>query len=252
MMVRARGVRKSFHDTEVLHGVDLDVEKGETVCIIGPSGSGKSTLLRCLNHLEPADDGLIEVAGKVIGYRRDGNVLTELNPRALAHQRIGIGMVFQQFNLFPHMTARQNITEAPRRALKLSHAEADARAEELMARVGLSHKLDEYPEKLSGGQQQRVAIARALAMRPEVMLFDEPTSALDPEMVDEVLAVIRDVAASGMTLIVVTHEMRFAEDIADRVVFMDDGRIVEQGPPATVFTNPTHERTRLFLKKVIQ
>jgi polar amino acid transport system ATP-binding protein len=149
------------------------------------------------------------------------------------------------------MTARQNITEAPRRALKLSHAEANARAEELMARVGLSHKLDDYPEKLSGGQQQRVAIARALAMRPEVMLFDEPTSALDPEMVDEVLAVIRDVAASGMTLIVVTHEMRFAEDVADRVVFMDDGRIVEEGPPATVFTNPSHERTRLFLKKVI-
>jgi len=250
-MVRVRGVRKSFQANEVLHGVDLEVERGETVCIIGPSGSGKSTLLRCLNHLEPADDGLIEVDGKVIGYRQDGNVLTELTPRALAHQRIGIGMVFQQFNLFPHMTARQNITEAPRRALKLSHTEANARAEELMARVGLSHKLDEYPEKLSGGQQQRVAIARALAMRPEVMLFDEPTSALDPEMVDEVLTVIRDVAASGMTLIVVTHEMRFAEDVADRVVFMDDGRIVEEGPPSTVFTNPAHERTRLFLKKVI-
>jgi polar amino acid transport system ATP-binding protein len=250
-IVSVNGVKKSFRGHDVLHSISLDVHRGETVCLIGPSGSGKSTLLRCINHLEVPDDGLVLVDGKTIGYRIAGDTLVELGSRDLAAQRSAMGMVFQSFNLFPHFTARQNIVEAPRRVLKLSKEEANARAEELMTRVGIAQKLDSYPEKLSGGQQQRVAIARALAMRPKVMLFDEPTSALDPEMVQEVLAVIRDLANDGMTMVVVTHEMRFAMDVADRVVFMDEGRIVEQGQPDQLMQNPSHERTRAFLSKVI-
>ncbi|WP_106972352.1 amino acid ABC transporter ATP-binding protein [Streptomyces yerevanensis] len=244
-------IRKSFGETEVLHGISLDVRRGETVCLIGPSGSGKSTLLRCINHLEVPDGGLVLVDGNVIGYRQNGDVLVELGSRELAAQRAVMGMVFQSFNLFPHLTARENIVHAPRLVQKLSKAEADARAERLMSRVGLAEKLDSYPEELSGGQQQRVAIARALAMQPKVMLFDEPTSALDPEMVQEVLSVIRDLADEGMTLVVVTHEMRFAADVADRIVFMDGGRIVEQGSAEQITTRPGHDRTRAFLSKVV-
>ncbi|WP_322741159.1 amino acid ABC transporter ATP-binding protein [Streptomyces hygroscopicus] len=251
LLVSLRDIRKSFRGTEVLHGVTFEIRRGETVCLIGPSGSGKSTLLRCVNHLEAPDEGLVLVGGRPIGYRHSGEHLVELGSRELAVQRASMGMVFQSFNLFPHLTARENIAEAPRRVLKLSKEEANARAEQLMARVGLADRLDSYPDKLSGGQQQRVAIARALAMRPEVMLFDEPTSALDPEMVQEVLTVIRDLARDGMTMLIVTHEMRFAMDVADRVVFMDHGRIVEQGPPQQLISAPAHERTRAFLSKVM-
>jgi polar amino acid transport system ATP-binding protein len=250
-MILARNITKSFGDVEVLHAVSLEVERGETVCLIGPSGSGKSTMLRCLNRLETPDDGLVIIDGDPMGYRCDGQRLVELSPRQVAAQRSHVGMVFQSFNLFPHLTARQNITKALRLVGKKAAGEDNEIAEQFMDRVGLAHRIDSYPEKLSGGQQQRVAIARALAMRPKVMLFDEPTSALDPEMVDEVLSVIRDVTASGMTMVIVTHEMRFARDVASRVVFMDQGRIVEQGPPQVLFTGPANERTRAFLSKVV-
>ena len=249
-LVEIRGVHKSFGDLEVLRGIDLTIAPGEVTAILGPSGSGKSTLLRSINHLEPVTSGLISVDGEVIGYRRDGDLLHELREPEVLRQRTAIGMVFQSFNLFAHMTALENITEAPRRALDVKRAEAEAHARELLALVGLSEKAGAYPRQLSGGQQQRVAIARALALRPKVLLFDEPTSALDPELVDEVLAVIRSLASAGTTLVIVTHEISFARDVADTVVFMDQGRIVEQGPPAQVIDSPAHERTRSFLQRV--
>ena len=248
--VEIRGVHKAFGDLEVLRGIDLTIEPGEVTVILGPSGSGKSTLLRAINHLEPVTSGLISVDGEVIGYRRDGDLLHELREPEVLRQRTAIGMVFQSFNLFAHMTALANVAEAPRRALGVNRKEAEAQARELLALVGLSEKEGAYPRQLSGGQQQRVAIARALALRPKVLLFDEPTSALDPELVEEVLSVIRSLASAGTTLVIVTHEISFARDVADTVVFMDQGRIVEQGPPAQVIDHPAHERTRTFLQRV--
>ena len=218
--------------------------------ILGPSGSGKSTLLRSINHLEPVTQCLISVDGEVIGYRRDGDLLHELREPEVLRQRTAVGMVFQSFNLFAHMTALANVAEAPRRALGIPRRRAEARARELLALVGLSDKTEAYPRQLSGGQQQRVAIARALALDPKVLLFDEPTSALDPELVEEVLEVIRSLARAGTTLVIVTHEIPFARDVADTVVFMDRGRIVEQGPPAEVLDRPRHDRTRAFLQRV--
>ncbi len=235
----------------MLRGIDLEVAAGEVVCLIGPSGSGKSTLLRCVNHLEKVEAGTVRVGGDLIGYRRHGDALHELRPGHVARQRAGIGMVFQNFNLFPHFTVLQNIVEAPVAVRRLSRADAAERARRLVARVGLAGREDAYPRQLSGGQQQRIAIARALAMEPAVMLFDEPTSALDPELVGEVLGVMRDLAESGMTMVVVTHEMGFAREAADRVVFLDEGRVVESGPPAEVLTAPRHERTRAFLDRVL-
>ena len=249
-LVEIRGVHKAFGDLEVLRGIDLTIEPGEVTVILGPSGSGKSTLLRAINHLEPVTSGLISVDGEVIGYRRDGDLLHELREPEVLRQRTAIGMVFQNFALFAHKTALANITEAPRRALGVNRKEAEAQARELLALVGLSEKEGAYPRQLSGGQQQRVAIARALALRPKVLLFDEPTSALDPELVEEVLSVIRSLASAGTTLVIVTHEISFARDVADTVVFMDQGRIVEQGPPAQVIDHPAHERTRTFLQRV--
>ncbi|MGB3812561.1 MAG: amino acid ABC transporter ATP-binding protein [Shinella sp.] len=251
--IRARGIRKSFGALEVLKGVDLDLAKGEVLCILGPSGSGKSTLLRCINHLEQPDRGMIELNGVPVGYRLSGTTFRELPEREIQKQRAAMGMVFQRFNLFPHLTARQNIMEAPRRVLGLSATEASQRAERLMKQVGLAEKIDTYPGALSGGQQQRVAIARALAMEPSVMLFDEPTSALDPELVGEVLDVMRSLADShAMSMIVVTHEIGFARSVADRVMFMDGGVVVEQGKPQDVLVNPEHERTRAFLRRILE
>jgi len=249
-LVEIRGVRKSFGDLEVLRGIDLTVRPGEVTAILGPSGSGKSTLLRTINHLEPVDSGLVTVDSEVIGYRRQGDLLHELSEKEVLRQRTRIGMVFQSFNLFAHRTALANITEAPRRALGVPKAQAEARARELLALVGLEDRAGAYPRQLSGGQQQRVAIARALALDPSVLLFDEPTSALDPELVEEVLTVIRGLASAGTTLVIVTHEISFARDVADTVVFMDHGRIVEQGPPSQVIDAPAHERTRSFLQRV--
>jgi polar amino acid transport system ATP-binding protein len=250
--IRARGIRKSFGSLEVLKGVDLDLFTGEVLCILGPSGSGKSTLLRCLNHLERPDGGMVEFQGVPVGYRLAGTKFRELSERELQKQRAAIGMVFQHFNLFPHLTVCQNIMEAPRRVLGLSFAAAFQRAEKLIAQVGLSAKIDSYPAALSGGQQQRVAIARALAMEPAVLLFDEPTSALDPELVGEVLEVMRSLADSKVTsMIVVTHEVGFARGVGNRVIFMDEGVIVEQGAPAQVLGNPSHERTKMFLRRIL-
>ena len=248
--VEIRGVHKSFGDLEVLRGIDLTIAPGSVTVILGPSGSGKSTLLRTINHLETLTQGLISVDDEVIGYRLDGDLLHELHEKDVLRQRTAIGMVFQSFNLFAHMTALANVAEAPRRALGVPRREAEARARELLDLVGLSDKEHVYPRQLSGGQQQRVAIARALALDPKVLLFDEPTSALDPELVEEVLAVIRSLARAGTTLVIVTHEIPFARDVADTVVFMDRGRIVEQGPPAEVLDHPRHERTRSFLHRV--
>ncbi|MEV5707722.1 amino acid ABC transporter ATP-binding protein [Actinoallomurus sp. NPDC052274] len=249
-LVRAERVWKKFGDHHVLRGIDLEVRPGEVVCLLGPSGSGKTTFLRCINHLEKIDAGRLYVSGELMGYRRRNGRVEELPERAVARQRAGVGMVFQQFNLFSHMTALQNIVEAPIRVQGRARAEAEEQARELLARVGLADKAGHYPAELSGGQQQRVAIARAMAMRPRLLLFDEPTSALDPELVGEVLDVMRDLAREGMTMVVVTHEMGFAREVADRVVFMDEGVIVESGAPAEVFDEPRSPRTRAFLANV--
>ncbi|MEY9851345.1 ABC-type polar amino acid transport system ATPase subunit [Leifsonia sp. EB41] len=250
-MVLAEGVSKSFGSNEVLKSISLSVRPGEVLCIIGPSGSGKSTFLRCINHLERVDAGRLSVDGQVVGYRQHGDKLYELKPKEASRQRREIGMVFQRFNLFPHMTALENIIEAPIRVKGLPKARAVERANELLVRVGLADKGDHYPSQLSGGQQQRVAIARALAMDPKLMLFDEPTSALDPELVGEVLDVMKGLAASGMTMVVVTHEMGFAREVADELVFMDGGVVVESGDPREVLANPQHQRTQAFLSKVL-
>jgi len=250
-MVRAEQVCKRFGRDEALRGIDLTVEPGEVTVIIGPSGSGKSTFLRCINHLEQITAGRLWVDGELVGYRQDGDRLYELREREVARRRAAIGMVFQQFNLFPHMTALENVAEAPVRVKRLPAATAVAAARRLLGRVGLTGKVDAYPAELSGGQQQRVAIARALAMEPKLMLFDEPTSALDPELVGEVLAVMRDLAASGMTMIVVTHEMGFAREVGHHLVFMDDGVVVEEGAPREMFAAPREPRTRAFLSKVL-
>jgi len=249
--VRIRGLRKSFGALEVLRGVDLDVRQGEVTVVLGPSGSGKSTLLRTVNHLEKPDSGSVSVDGTFVGYRRSGDRLYELREREVLRQRTRIGFVFQNFHLFPHLTVLENVVEAPVSALKRPRKQAEAAALKLLDRVGLADKAGAYPRRLSGGQQQRVAIARALALEPDLLLFDEPTSALDPELVGEVLDVIGDLAAAGTTMIVVTHEIGFAREVADTVVFMDGGRIVEQGPPAEVLDSPRHERTRAFLSKVL-
>jgi polar amino acid transport system ATP-binding protein len=249
--VEVHGVHKSYAGTEVLHGVDLVVEPGTVTVVLGPSGSGKSTLLRSINHLEKVDRGFIALDGELVGYRRKGDKLHELQEKDVLRQRTRFGFVFQSFNLFPHLTALENVAEAPVSAQGRGRREVDAEARELLARVGLAGREGAYPRQLSGGQQQRVAIARALAMRPAVLLFDEPTSALDPELVGEVLSVIEDLARSGTTMIVVTHEIGFARRVADQVVFMDDGRVVEQGPPEQVLDAPQHDRTRAFLARVL-
>jgi polar amino acid transport system ATP-binding protein len=249
-MIAVRGVSKSFGAAKVLKDVSLDVSRGEAVVVIGPSGSGKTTLLRCINLLEEFEEGEIRVDGDPIGYRVDKNSRrTRRSEREIAASRSNIGIVFQSYNLFPHMTVLRNITAAPTRVKGVPADVAEARARELLARVGLAEKADEYPMRLSGGQQQRVAIARALAMEPKVMLFDEITSALDPELVGEVLGVMRQLIADGLTMVVVTHEMQFARDVAHRVVFMDAGTIVEQGPPKELFGNPSTERLRAFLSR---
>jgi polar amino acid transport system ATP-binding protein len=250
-LVRVRGLTKSFGAHRVLDGVDLDVPRGTVTVLLGPSGSGKSTLLRCVNHLERPDSGFVEVAGEIVGYRHRDGRLHELHARDVARQRARVGMVFQQFNLFPHLTVLENIVEAPVAVRGVPKAEAASRASDLLARVGLAGREGSYPRRLSGGQQQRVAIARALAMEPELLLFDEPTSALDPELVGEVLGVIRDLAGSGMTMIVVTHEIGFAREVADTAVFLDGGRIVESGAPADVLDRPRHDRAQAFLAAVL-
>ncbi len=250
-MVQAQAVHKSFGRLEVLRGIDLEVAPKEVMCLIGPSGSGKSTFLRCINHLEKIDAGRLYVDGELVGYTQRGDRLYELPDREVCRKRSEIGMVFQRFNLFPHMTALENVIEAPKRVKGETTAVAVARGRRLLDRVGLAEKIDVYPNQLSGGQQQRVAIARALAMEPKLMLFDEPTSALDPELVGEVLDVMRDLAQSGMTMVVVTHEMAFAREAGDTLLFMDGGVVVEAGTPREVLANPQHERTKTFLAHVL-
>jgi polar amino acid transport system ATP-binding protein len=250
-MLRAEGVHKRFGRLEVLRGISLEVAPREVMCLLGPSGSGKSTLLRCINHLEKIDAGRLWVDGELVGYRQSGDKLHELREAEVARKRAEIGMVFQRFNLFPHMTALENVVEAPIRVKKMPREEALESGQGLLARVGLSDKLRAYPAQLSGGQQQRVAIARALAMQPKLMLFDEPTSALDPELVGDVLDAMRRLASEGMTMVVVTHEIGFAREAGDTAVFMDAGVVVESGNPREVFANPLHKRTRAFLSKVL-
>ncbi|MCK7643108.1 amino acid ABC transporter ATP-binding protein [Corynebacterium sp. P6145] len=250
-MIDAQQVCKSFGQLQVLKGIDLRVPRGSVTCLIGPSGSGKSTMLRCVNHLEKFNAGRLYVDGELIGYRERDGILHEISEKEAARQRADIGMVFQSFNLFPHRTVIENITEAP---IQVKHVPADKarkKALELLDQVGLVHKADAYPVQLSGGQQQRVAIARAVAMDPKLMLFDEPTSALDPELVGEVLGVMKQLAADGMTMLVVTHEMGFAREVADQVAFMDAGVVIESGPPSQVITNPQHERTQAFLSSLL-
>lgn len=251
-LVTIRDLHKRFGDNEVLKGIDIDVARGETVVLLGPSGSGKSTLLRCINHLETIDQGVIMVGEEQIGFSLEGKRLRKLSPRGVSRQRRNIGMVFQSFNLYPHMTVLQNITEAPVGVHGESQGQAQAHARALLAKVGLSEKADAYPRQLSGGQQQRVAIARALAIRPALILFDEPTSALDPERVGEVLSTMRSLAEQGQTMIVVTHEIGFAREAADRVVFMDEGRVIEQGKPEAVLGAPQHPRTQAFLRRFMR
>jgi polar amino acid transport system ATP-binding protein len=250
-MVDARSVHKNFGSLQVLKGIDLKVDRGQVMCLVGPSGSGKSTFLRCINHLERVNAGRLYVDGVLVGYEERGAKLHELHPRVAARQRRDIGMVFQHFNLFPHMTALENVLEAPMQVKKLKKDAALAIARAQLAQVGLADKAESYPAQLSGGQQQRVAIARALAMEPKLMLFDEPTSALDPELVGEVLDVMKGLAQAGMTMVVVTHEMGFAREVADQLVFMDAGVVVEAGDPRQVLANPQHERTKAFLSKVL-
>ncbi|TFB47325.1 amino acid ABC transporter ATP-binding protein [Cryobacterium tagatosivorans] len=250
-MVKAENVHKSFGHVEVLKGIDLEVRPGQVFCLLGPSGSGKSTFLRCINHLERIDAGRLSVDGQLVGYREGAGKLYELNENEVADQRRDIGMVFQRFNLFAHMTALQNVMLAPVDVRREQKKDARGRALQLLERVGLADQAHKFPSQLSGGQQQRVAIARALAMKPKLMLFDEPTSALDPELVGEVLDVMRDLADSGMTMIVVTHEVGFAREVGDHLVFMDAGVVVEQGAPRDVLGNPQHRRTQAFLSKVL-
>jgi polar amino acid transport system ATP-binding protein len=250
-MVLGEGLHKRFGRLEVLRGIEFKVARQEVVCIIGPSGSGKSTLLRCVNHLEKINAGRLWVDGELVGYREYGGRLHELREREICAKRAEIGMVFQQFNLFPHMTVLENVIEGPIRVKGMPKEEAVELAGQLLDRTGMREKATAYPKQLSGGQQQRVAIARALAMQPKLMLFDEPTSALDPELVGDVLAVMRDLATSGMTMIVVTHEMGFAREVGDTLIFMDDGVVVEAGTPREVLANPEHERTKAFLSKVL-
>ncbi|MFC6599716.1 amino acid ABC transporter ATP-binding protein [Kitasatospora paranensis] len=250
-MVHAEGVRKHYDRLEVLKGIDLTVERGQVCCLLGPSGSGKSTFLRCINHLERVDGGRLAVDGDLVGYRRSGTRLYELREAEVAERRREIGMVFQRFNLFPHFTALENVMEAPVRVAGVNRADARAEALRLLERVGLADRAGHYPAQLSGGQQQRVAIARALAMKPKLMLFDEPTSALDPELVGDVLDVMRGLASDGMTMVVVTHEIGFAREVADTAVFMDAGVVVEAGDPRQVLGRPEQERTKAFLSKVL-
>jgi polar amino acid transport system ATP-binding protein len=251
LMVDARSVRKNFGSNEVLKGITLQVEKGQVLCLLGPSGSGKSTFLRCINHLETINGGRLYVDGELMGFREKGETIHEMKPNAISLQRSEIGMVFQKFNLFPHLTALENVIEAPIGVKRVSKSVATEKAMELLKSVGLSDKAGHYPSQLSGGQQQRVAIARALAMEPKLMLFDEPTSALDPELVGDVLDVMRKLAKSGMTMIVVTHEIGFAREVADRVVFMDGGVVVEDGTPTQVIDKPQNARTKAFINSVL-
>ena len=251
MMIKMENVDKYFGSLRVLHKINLEVKPGEVLCIIGPSGSGKSTLLRCLNHLEHITNGKVFIEGKLLDERVHGKSVLKKTTKEIIEICISLGMVFQRFNLFPHMTALENVIEAPMTVKNMPKVEAIQIGEELLEKVGLSSKRDEYPSRLSGGQQQRVAIARALAMQPDIMLFDEPTSALDPELVGEVLEVMKRLAQSGMTMIVVTHEMGFAREVGDRVIFMDNGEIIEEGTPDEIFSNPQHNRTKAFLQKVL-
>lgn len=250
-MIRVENISKSFGPLKVLNDIHLNISPGEVVVVIGPSGSGKSTLLRCLNYLEKIDAGQIFIDGKLVGKKEAYGKLVKVPAKEIYKMRENIGMVFQRFNLFPHMTVLENLIEAPMQVKKLTKKEAIERALMLLKKVGLEEKVNAYPSHLSGGQQQRVAIARALAMEPKIMLFDEPTSALDPELVGEVLAVMKDLAKEGMTMVVVTHEMTFAKEVADRVLFMDEGKIVEEGSPSQIFKNPSHPRTREFLAKIL-